>query len=77
MDRLHIPKDWIGRRVMLIPLDERGHSLRETQGWLRGIEEEGVWFAKGFHSDSLKRMMPENPRFYPWHRVGHLEPSSE
>jgi hypothetical protein len=66
----------IGHRVILFPLDERGDSGRALHGWLRDVQDDGVLFTKGFHSDTFK-LMPENPEFYPWHRIGFLERHKE
>ena len=77
MNRRDVPKEWVGERVMLIPLDEHGASGRELIGWLRGIEDDGVMFAKQFYSDSLKRLMPETAKFWPWGRIGSLAPTFE
>jgi hypothetical protein len=68
-----VSESWIGRRVILFPLDEQGDSGRALHGWLRGVQDNGVLFAKGFHSDTLHKLMPETPEFYPWHRIGFLE----
>ena len=77
MDRVYVDKEWIDRKVVLIPLDERGTSGYELQGWLRGIEDDGIVFAKAFYSDSLKKQMPEIGKFWPWERIGYLEPLTE
>jgi hypothetical protein len=77
MDRSSVPESWIGSRVILFPLDEQGDSWRALHGWLRGVQDDGVLFAKGFYADSLNRLMPEKPEFYPWHRIGFLEPHDE
>jgi hypothetical protein len=74
MDRSRVPDSWIGRQVVLIPLDAQGASGKELYGWLDGVQDDGIWFAKGFQSDSLKRLMQENAKFYPWSRVGWMEP---
>ena len=37
MDRRRVPGQWVGRMVVLIPLDERGASGYELRGWLRGV----------------------------------------
>jgi hypothetical protein len=62
---------------MLIPLDEHGASGRELIGWLRGIEDDGVMFSKQFYSDSLKSLMPERAKFWPWERIGNVAPIFE
>jgi hypothetical protein len=73
MDRSHVSESWIGHRVILFPLDEQGDSGRALHGWLRDVQDDGVLFAKGFHSDTFNKLMPEKPEFYPWHRIGFLE----
>jgi hypothetical protein len=77
MDRRDVQEGWVGRRVRMIPLDERGVSGYELHGWLRGIEEGGVFFEKQFYSDSLRRQMPEKAKFWPWEQIGYLEPLPE
>lgn len=77
MDRSRVSESWVGRQVILIPLNERGESGNELRGWLRGIEDEGVVFAKAFHSDSFNKLMPEAAKFYPWTQIGLLEPHNE
>ena len=72
MDRSRVSESWIGHRVILFPLDEQGDSGRALHRWLRDVQDDGVLFAKGFHSDTFKKLMPENPEFYPWHRSRQL-----
>jgi hypothetical protein len=67
-----VPHAWVGKRVSVVFLDEQGRSLPKRSGWLRGASEEGIEFAQEFWSDSLKKPMPENARFYPWSRVGGM-----
>ena len=50
MDKRDVHKEWVGNRVMLIPLDEHGASGRELIGWLRGIEDEGFYNRRRLHS---------------------------
>jgi hypothetical protein len=77
VDKRDVHKEWVGNRVMLIPLDEHGASGRELIGWLRGIEDDGVMFSKQFYSDSLKSPMPERAKFWPWERIGNVAPIFE
>ena len=74
MNRSRVPESWIDRLVLFMPLDEQGVSGPMLHGWLRGVQDDGILFAKGFHSDSHKRLMPEDAKFYPWSTVGLLEP---
>ena len=77
MVKRDVHKEWVDKRVMLIPLDEHGASCRELIGWLRGIEDDGVMFSKQFYSDSLKSPMPETAKFWPWERIGNVAPLFE
>ena len=77
MNKRDVDKEWVGERVMLIPLDEHGASGRELIGWLRDIEDDGVVFSKQFYSDSLKRPMSEKSKFWPWERIGNVAPLFE
>ncbi len=65
MNRRRVREEWVGRRVVLIPLDERGASGYQLHGWLRSIDD-GDLFAKQFYSDSLRtlstRLSPALPR---------------
>ncbi len=74
MERRDVPESWIGRRVELIPLDERGWSGRELHGWLRGVRDDGIEFAPQFYSDSAKKLVSARAQFWPWERVGGVVP---
>lgn len=65
-----IPESWIGERVLFVAYDSHGRSTLEMRGWLKGVERDGIWFAKGFHSDSLDGLAAERAKFYAWDRVG-------
>ncbi|BBL79807.1 hypothetical protein RxyAA322_16610 [Rubrobacter xylanophilus] len=72
LQRESLSQEWVGELVELEFIEVAGerHAL---VGWLRGVTERGVYFARAFYCSALNKYMPgETASFYPWGLVAEI-----
>jgi hypothetical protein len=71
--RTYVNAQWLGKEVVVYPLNGRGDTVGEHRGWLREITEDGIEYRLRYYSDFHERGMPGTLVKLAWDRVGYVD----
>ena len=70
--RAELSPEAIGKRVYVVPLNERGESLQEDYGWLESYSDEGITYRRRHYIERTKTWVRSTRIFLPRDRVGYI-----